>query len=168
MLRLVPATVAVEDERRSTLDKRAPEGVDTGYHQRHGLYNARAAALPWLRVCVGSRFRSHLDRLISKIAACVAHTNRRRTSVFLTRVAAARRLNSRRSFAGYLLRSAYGLQPRETSKLLERPRLAQRANKSAPERTPDDFLPSGVRETKAPTRRETIPGPKPTSGKAQG
>src|ERR1700745_2497324 len=135
MLRLVPATVAAEDERRSALDERAPESVHTRYHERNGLYDARAAALPDFRVWIGSGLRGHLECLIGKTAACIVHTNRRRTSMFLSRVRAPRRANLRRSFPRYRLRSACGLCSRETSKLLERPRLAQRANRPDPEKT---------------------------------
>src|ERR1700747_2319566 len=84
MLRLVAATVAVEDERRSALDKRAAECVHTGYDERNGLYDARAAALPRFRVWIGSRLPRHLVRLVGRIAARVVHVNRRRTSAFLT------------------------------------------------------------------------------------
>src|ERR1700740_999925 len=67
------------------------------------------------------------------------------TAVFPQRLPAtakARRITLRRCFAGYRLRSTCDLFPRQTSKLLERPRLAQRANKSVLEKTPDGCLPS--------------------------
>src|SRR5262249_36186631 len=79
----------------------------------------------------------------------------------------ARRATLRRCFAWYPLRSACGLFPTATSTVLERPRLAQRANKSVPEKMLDGCLRSCVQEATAPIHQRKIPRPKSTSSRKE-
>jgi len=46
MLRLITTAVAIDNQRRSSLDEGAPERIDTCDYERNRLHNARAAALP--------------------------------------------------------------------------------------------------------------------------
>ena len=50
MFRLIAASVAINDQGRSVLGKRASDGIHPGNRQGHGLHDARAAALPQIRV----------------------------------------------------------------------------------------------------------------------
>src|SRR5204863_645847 len=118
-----------------------------------------------LRAGTGNAIGHHSSCLIGKIAARIIHADRRRPSGFsdfahASDIAAA---TSSHYFAEYLPRPACGVFRSATSMLLLRPRLAQPANKSAPEKTPDGFPRSGGRETETPIRPEKILLPKPIS-----